>query len=120
LSKDSELLLMPPTLENHHRLLTRHAHIIQSHTNQLITADQRFKAFQETDPMKELKDLELQFLEKLHKVEAEVRVEVTRVRTALYIAALMLGGGYGSGKAIEALKEPQPINVQVVAPKVQP
>lgn len=77
---------------------------------------EKFKNIESDDPVKQLRELELEFIEKLHKVEADVRVEVTRVRTALYIAAIVLGGGYGSGKAIEALKEPQPVNVQVVAP----
>ena len=111
--RDSELLAAPPSLENHHRLIRRQSSIVESHTNQLMMIHEKFKNLENDDPVKQLRELELEFIEKLHK-------EVTRVRTALYIAAIVLGGGYGSGKAIEALKEPQPVNVQVVAPKVQP
>jgi len=114
--RDSELLAAPPSLENHHRLIRRQSSIVESHTNQLMMIHEKFKNIESDDPVKQLRELELEFIEKLHKVEADVRVEVTRVRTALYIAAIVLGGGYGSGKAIEALKEPQPVNVQVVAP----
>lgn len=98
----------PPSVEDHHRCLYKQGRVLESHTNQLIAVNQRMAELEEASPLNEIRKLEKEFA----RVESDVRVEVARIRTALYIVGILLGGGYSAGKAVETLKPPQPIVVQ--------
>jgi len=105
----------PPSVEDHHRVLYKQGRVVESHTNQFIAVDQRLTELEQASPLNEIRKLEKEFA----RVESDVRVEVARIRTALYIVGLLLGGGYAGGKAVETLKPPQPIVVQT-APQQAP
>lgn len=105
----------PPSLENHHAVLHRQSHVLFSHTDQLMAVQQRLTELGKVSPATEIHELEQRVFERVAKIETDFRVEVARVRTAIYVAAVLIGGASAGGKVLEVLQPPTPIVVQ--APK---
>ncbi len=98
MSDKSDLYPMhPPSLENHHQVLYRQGRMIVAQASNLIRVQEDFKKL---DPGK--------FDERIDKLEHEV----TRVRTAIIVAATILGGTTGGKAILDAIRPPQTIVVE--------
>lgn len=91
----------PPRIENHHEVLQRQARTIVAQAGNIAALHQELKR---TDVSK--------LDERIDKLEHEV----TRVRTAIIVAATILGGTTGGKAILEAMRPPQTIVVQAKAP----
>jgi len=110
----------PPTLDDHHDVLSRHGRIMAAQVRNYLDLLTRIDRLEKNSPQLEISELEKRLTAKVTQLDTDVKIEVARIRTALIVAATLVGGGAGASKVVDALQPPQPINVQVVAPKVQP
>lgn len=77
----------------HHRALTRHARVVDAQARNLILLTKRVE---QATPAKLIEDFE-----KLSSEVHELSGRVKSLRAVLLTVAVMLGGGYTAGKAIE-------------------
>lgn len=95
----------------HHRCLTRQARVLEGQAKNLAHLDRKVES---VTPAKLIQDFET-----LETAVDALRERVTSLRTVLITVAVLLGGGYSAGKAIETTRPPVPTVVQVTPETVR-
>jgi hypothetical protein len=111
--------LFPRILENPQKqtaeildVLARHGRVMLSHTDQLTRHHERIKGLEGKDPVQVLHEIEDKFEEKVTKLDRDI----IRLRTAVYVAAVIIGSGVAGSTAANSIKKDSGPPVQIQLP----
>jgi len=92
-------------------VISRHGRVMISHTDQLTRHHEKIKVLESKDPVKVAHEMEDKFDEKITKLDRDI----IKLRTAVYVAAVIIGSGVAGSTAANTIKKDSP-PVQIQLP----
>lgn len=93
----------------HHDVIGRHGRAISYHTDRIIHMEERIKKLEKSDPHKAVQESEDELKDKITNLERDF----IKLRTAVYVAAVILGSGLTGNAVSNTLKKEPPSVIQL-------